>query len=292
MNRKYTALVAALLLAVMIVVSGIAEEDLFSRIQGKWFEFSSGAGAWSTELIMAENGAFSGNFHDSEMGETGEGYPNGTVYGCTFHGQLSDPEKVDETTWKVKIKVEMDEGQVPEAIEDQIRYVTAPPYGLEKAETVMIYETGTPIEKLPEGFMSWSHMQEVDPDAKTLPYYGIWNETDDAGFVSIDEAQNMMLTIAGGWTPAADPTITDEVKALLDKGMEGLVGVNYTPVAYLGSQVVSGTNHAILCQATVVYPGATPYFVIVYLYEDLQGNVSLMNIADFDVGMFCTYGVD
>jgi hypothetical protein len=186
----------------------------------------------------------------------------------------------------------MDEGQVPEAIEDQIRYVTAPPYGLEKAETVMIYEAGTPIEKLPEGFMSWSHMQEVDPDAKTLPYYGIWNETDDAGFVSIDEAQNMMLTIAGGWTPAADPTITDEVKALLDKGMEGLVGVNYTPVAYLGSQVVSGTNHAILCQATVVYPGATPYFVIVYLYEDLQGNVSLMNIADFDVGMFCNYGAD
>ena len=292
MNRKYTALVAALLLAVMIVVSGIAEEDLFSKIQGKWFEFSSGVGAWSTELIMAENGAFSGNFHDSEMGETGEGYPNGTVYGCTFHGQFSDPEKVDETTWKVKIKVEMDEGQVPAAIEDQIRYVTAPPYGLEKAETVMIYETGTPIEKLPEGFMSWSHMQEVDPDAKTLPYYGIWNETDDAGFVSIDEAQNMMLTIAGGWTPAADPTITDEVKALLDKGMEGLVGVNYTPVAYLGSQVVSGTNHAILCQATVVYPGATPYFVIVYLYEDLQGNVSLMNIADFDVGMFCNYGAD
>ena len=292
MNRKYTALVAALLLAVMIVVSGIAEEDLFSKIQGKWFEFSSGAGAWSTELIMDANGAFAGNFHDSEMGETGEGYPNGTVYGCTFHGQFSDPEKVDETTWKVKIKVEMDEGQVPEAIENQIRYVTAPPYGLEKAETVMIYETGTPIEKLPEGFMSWSHMQEVDPDAKTLPYYGIWNETDDAGFVSIDEAQNMMLTIAGGWTPAADPTITDEVKALLDKGMEGLVGVNYTPVAYLGSQVVSGTNHAILCQATVVYPGATPYFVIVYLYEDLQGNVSLMNIADFDVGMFCTYGVD
>ena len=292
MNRKYTALVAALLLAVMIVVSGIAEEDLFSKIQGKWFEFSSGVGAWSTELIMAENGAFSGNFHDSEMGETGEGYPNGTVYGCTFHGQFSDPEKVDETTWKVKIKVEMDEGQVPEAIEDQIRYVTAPPYGLEKAETVMIYETGTPIEKLPEGFMSWSHMQEVDPDAKTLPYYGIWNETDDAGFVSIDEAQNMMLTIAGGWTPAADPTITDEVKALLDKGMEGLVGVNYIPVAYLGSQVVSGTNHAILCQATVVYPGATPYFVIVYLYEDLQGNVSLMNIADFDVGMFCNYGAD
>ncbi|MBQ9008610.1 MAG: hypothetical protein IJ088_04680 [Clostridia bacterium] len=292
MNKKFTVLMVAVLAAVMLVVSGMAEEDIFSRIQGKLFEFSSGAGAWSTELKVDEKGAFTGNFHDSEMGETGEGYPNGTVYGCSFHGQFSDPEKVDETTWKVGVKVEMDEGQVSEAIEDEIRYVTSAPYGLEKAQTVVIYEAGTPIEKLPEGFMVWSHLQEVDPDAKTLPYDAIWNETDEAGFVAIEQPANLQLTIAGGWTPAADPTITDAVQNLMKKGMEGLVGVSYVPVAYLGSQVVAGTNHAILCQATVVYPGAAPYFVIVYLYEDLQGNVTLMNIADFDVGMFCTYGAD
>lgn len=292
MNKKYAVLLATLLIAVMVLVSGVAEEDLFTRIQGKWFEFTSGAGAWSTELLVDEKGAFAGNFHDSEMGETGEGYPQGTVYGCTFHGQFSDPEKVDETTWKVNVKVEKDEGQVPEAIEDEIRYVTSGPYGLEKAQSVIIYESGTPIEKLPEGFMAWSHLQEVDPDAKTLPYYAIWNEADDAGFVSIEVPENLELAITGGWTPAADPAITDKVRELLNKGLEGLVGVNYVPVAYLGSQVVSGTNHAILCQATVVYPGANPYFVIVYLYEDLKGNVTLMNIADFDVGMFCTYGAD
>ena len=61
--------------------------------------------------------------------------------------------------------------------------------------------------------------------------------------------------LAGGWTPSADPAVTDEIKAIVDKALEGLVGVNYIPVAFLGSQVVAGTNYAVLCQAAVVYPG-------------------------------------
>ena len=98
--------------------------------------------------------------------------------------------------------------------------------------------------------------------------------------------------LSGGWTPSADPAVTEELQAVLDKGLEGLVGVRYTPVAYLGSQVVAGTNHAFLCQATVVYPGAEPYYTIVYLYEDLQGNVTILNIAELDVGALCTYGAE
>ena len=98
--------------------------------------------------------------------------------------------------------------------------------------------------------------------------------------------------LSGGWTPSADPAVTEELQAVLDKGLEGLVGVRYTPVAYLGSQVVTGTNHAFLCQATVVYPGAEPYYTIVYLYEDLQGNVTILNIAELDVGALCTYGAE
>ena len=96
--------------------------------------------------------------------------------------------------------------------------------------------------------------------------------------------------LAGGWTPSVDPAVTEELQALFDKGTETLTGAGYRPVAYLGSQVVAGTNHAFLCQATVVYPGAVPEYKIVYLYEDLQGNVSILNIADFDIGALCTYG--
>ena len=96
--------------------------------------------------------------------------------------------------------------------------------------------------------------------------------------------------LMGGWTPSENPAITEDVQALFDKAMEGLVGVGYTPVAYLGSQVVAGTNHCILAQAQVVYPDAQPYYVLIYLYQDLQGNVQIMNIADFDIGALCEYG--
>ena len=96
--------------------------------------------------------------------------------------------------------------------------------------------------------------------------------------------------LVGGWAPAEDYTVTEERQALFEKGLEGLLGVNYVPVAYLGSQVVAGTNHVFLCQATVVYPDAQPYYVLIYLYEDLQGQVTVLNIADLDIGALCTYG--
>ena len=98
--------------------------------------------------------------------------------------------------------------------------------------------------------------------------------------------------LSGGWAPSADPTVTDELKALFDQGTETLTGVSYIPVAYLGSQVVAGTNHAFLCQAVTAYPGALetePGYAMVYLYQDLSGNVSILSIADFDVGSLCTY---
>ncbi len=88
--------------------------------------------------------------------------------------------------------------------------------------------------------------------------------------------------VDGGWGMASDPAITDEVKALFDKALNGLVGVNYVPVTYLGMQVVAGYNHAILCQATTVYPGASPRWVIMYLFEDLDGGVTVTDIRNLD----------
>ena len=98
--------------------------------------------------------------------------------------------------------------------------------------------------------------------------------------------------LCGGWTPSADPAITEERQAVFDKGTETLTGVGYVPVAYLGSQVVAGTNHAFLCRVVSAYPGSLdtkPAYAMVYLYEDLSGHVSVLSIADFDVGSLCTY---
>ena len=72
------------------------------------------------------------------------------------------------------------------------------------------------------------------------------------------------------WDTSVPTEVTEEVQALFDKGMEGLVGVGYTPVAVLGQ--TDGT-YCILCKARVVYPGAEPYNALVYVDENGVRNI-------------------
>ena len=90
--------------------------------------------------------------------------------------------------------------------------------------------------------------------------------------------------LAGGWTPAENfGELTEERLAVFRKGMETLLGVDYVPLAYLGSQVVAGTNHVFLVKGTMVVPTQPVSYALAYLYEDLQGNVKLMNVADLPI---------
>ena len=89
--------------------------------------------------------------------------------------------------------------------------------------------------------------------------------------------------IVGGWEIRYEQEMTDELRAVFEKALDGLVGVNYVPIACLGTQVVAGTNYCFLAQATVVYPDALPTYVLVYVYEDLSGNAEVMNFADMPV---------
>lgn len=47
-------------------------------IAGK-YGFASGSGGWDTTMTVASDGTFSGTYHDSDMGITGDDYPNGSV---------------------------------------------------------------------------------------------------------------------------------------------------------------------------------------------------------------------
>ena len=162
----------------------IFDEDVLSLLNGQTLYFTSGVGGWDTSLTFGENGAFEGNYHDSEMGETGEDYPNGTVYTCLFHGRLSAAEQLSDTAWLLKVEEnKISGGQALKVIEDGIRFVLSKPYGLDKATEVILYLPGTPVADLPEGFLIWSHLNEIDPEAEVIPYYAIWNEAEEAGFV-------------------------------------------------------------------------------------------------------------
>ena len=93
--------------------------------------------------------------------------------------------------------------------------------------------------------------------------------------------------LAGGWNTAEDPAITEEISSLFWNGMDnyqtGTITVSYIPVAYLGWQIVAGTNHAILCRSQEINHPAV--WVIVYLYADLEGNVSVLDISELPLGV-------
>ena len=89
--------------------------------------------------------------------------------------------------------------------------------------------------------------------------------------------------MVGGYSLPDSPVITEDIRKICDKAFEELEGVRYTPIALLGTQVVAGTNYQVLCAAEVVVPDAETEYVVVTIYEDLEGNVEITDIEDLPV---------
>lgn len=153
-----------------------------------YFSFSSGAGAWSTDIELSEDGSFSGSYHDSDMGVLDEAlYPNGTVYYCNFSGRFSRPEKVDEYTYTMRLEsltVEDTEGEM--YYEDGIRWVASAPYGLENADEVLIYLPGTRMDSLSEEIGFWLMAFIYGDMPEELPCYVLYNVSEEYAFVGYE----------------------------------------------------------------------------------------------------------
>ena len=169
--------------------------DVFAEMAGWEYEFTSGAGAWATELEVHEDGTFSGTFHDANMGETGEGYEeNGTLYLSEFTGKFGEAKEREPFIYEVPIE-EINYKNEPdtENIEDGTKYIYAEAYGLSGADSLIVYLPGTPIEKLDEGYMSWItplHFREWISEnsyldlPEDLPFCGIYHQKEQLGFFS------------------------------------------------------------------------------------------------------------
>ena len=107
-------------------------------------------------------------------------------------------------------------------------------------------------------------------------------ETKAAAETTINEGSGGDV-IAGGITDAASPEIPDAVKPLFEEATKTLTGVGYEPVAYIGSQVVAGTNHFILCSATPTTADPKSTYAIVTLFEGLNGEAEITEIINSDV---------
>ena len=130
------------------------EKALFSSLNGLQLSFMSGAGAWSSDLTMQEDGSFVLNYHDSDMGSSGEGY-DATVYVCEASGRFDQVQKINDTTYTMhlaELSVENQPGAewIREEYGSRVRYVASDPYGLDDTETVTVYMPGTPLDVIPD----------------------------------------------------------------------------------------------------------------------------------------------
>jgi len=88
----------------------------------------------------------------------------------------------------------------------------------------------------------------------------------------------MAEQMPGGWS-AWSFDITREAQKVFDEALAGLVGVDYSPLAF-ATQVVAGTNYCFLCKAKGVYPGAEAYPALVYIYQPLSGAPHITSITE------------
>ena len=169
-----------------------AAETAFSYRQMEMlsFCFSSGAGAWSTDMTVSADGSFDGLYSDTDMGDMGEGYPNGTVYFCKFSGRFGELKKVNDFTYQTTI-VEMQYENEPdtEEIIDGTLYRYTDVYGLENAENILFYLPGMPVEALSEECLSWLdnvlYDWETGKSLEELPCVVLCNEAMEECFCGL-----------------------------------------------------------------------------------------------------------
>ena len=182
MMKKILSLILCLSLMLTAAAFAEAADDLFADFAGMEWCFSSGAGGWSTDLRIESDGTFTGEYHDSEMGDAADAYPGGTVYFCAFTGKLSLAEQLDDHTWKITVdKLEKVPGE--EAIDDGIRFLPAEPYGISEGDTMILYAPGTPVSVLSEDMQFWAHLFDAETQPEELQDWFLMSEKNESGFV-------------------------------------------------------------------------------------------------------------
>ena len=160
--------------------------DIFGLLPSEFY-FSSGAGGWATEITLNDDGTFNGQYHDSDMGDSGTGYSNGTVYICNFSGKFTMPQKINEYIYSMNLEsLDVEETSGTVYYENDIRYIVSDPYGFDNADEFMVYLPGIAMSDLPEGFINWLYAFINVQATEILPCYGIYNVGGEEGFVAYD----------------------------------------------------------------------------------------------------------
>ena len=189
-----------------------AADPLFSQLKDLEFYFASGAGGWRTILHIDVYGSFSGTYSDSDMG-SGE---HGVQYRCDFTGQFTQPVRVNDYTYSVRIdEITYEKEAGTDEVVGVTHYYYTDPYGLEDAEDILIYLPGAPLGQLPQEFRSWVGYSENTRDE--LPFYALNNAVHQQGFSSYDRLESIRESLEGWVEPYAAELETEITSGEFDQ---------------------------------------------------------------------------
>ena len=151
------------------------------------FWFSSGASSWASILNLNKDGSFTGNYHDTEHGLTGQEYPNGTRYQSSFWGSFEIIEQPNDYSIVLQLShVETEQPADEVSIEDGMRIITTNAFGIDGGSRFILYLPNATIGQIPEEGRTWLPLSTNNmKNAEQLGFYYLYNEHGEkAGFYS------------------------------------------------------------------------------------------------------------
>ena len=167
------------------VTRDTAGSKLLQTLSRYTFTMSSGAGAWADTLKIKSDGTYSGEYYDSDMGDTGPGYPDGTVYVGTYKGKLGNVRKHNKYLYKMTVIKQTMDDRPDEEIVDGIRYISSKG-GLPSGSEVFVCIPGTPMSYIPEDAWMWFMGPSGDFDMTETTTYGIFTQNGSCGFINLN----------------------------------------------------------------------------------------------------------
>jgi hypothetical protein len=114
-----------------------------------------------------------------------------------------------------------------------------------------------------------------------VPYFRPFDINEFAG----KDIKNNSEPLTGGWNveiPGKAIMLDEKVQEAFDNATSKITDITYSPIGVLGTQVVAGTNYAILCYGK----GANDGIYVVTLYDGVDGTQKIINSAYLDLAKF------
>lgn len=173
------------------------------------FWFTTGASAMACRLMLNKDGSFTGNYHDTEHGMTGEDYPNGTRYQSSFWGSFEIVQQVNDYSVELKLfEVQTSQPADEISFEDGMRIITTIAHGVDGGSRFILYLPNATIAQIPEEGRTWLPLSaHTMKDNEQLGFYYLYNEHAETGFYAFFDREIDDGTVVG--TDSRDMESTD-----------------------------------------------------------------------------------